>query len=79
MSKSSFEQQIAAAEQRYASRSFNKSQNQANLRVGGDWRKVETPQRVLRRINSLGLQELGSELIATETVTQPVRFCCETR
>ena len=73
MSKSSFEQQIAAAEQRYASRSFNKSQNQANLSVGGDWRKVETPQRVMRRINSLGLQELGSELIATETVTQPVQ------
>ena len=73
MSKSSFEQQIAATEERYASRRLNKSQNQVNLSVGGDWRKVETPQRVMRRITSLGLQELGSELIATEAVTQPVR------
>ncbi len=40
MSESSFEQQMAAAEQRYTSRSVNKSQNEANLTVGGDWRQV---------------------------------------
>ena len=73
MSESSFEQQMAAAEQRYASRSVNKTQNEANLTVGGDWRQVETPERVMRRITSLGLQELGSQLIATEAVTQPVQ------
>ncbi len=73
MSKSSFEQQMEAAEQRYASRSVNKSQNKTNLTIGGDWRQVETPERVMRRITSLGLQELGSKLIATEAVTQPVQ------
>ncbi len=73
MSQSSFEQQMAAAEQRYASRSNNRSQNEANLTVGGDWRQVETPERVMKRITDLGLQELGSKLIATEAVTQPIR------
>lgn len=73
MTKSSFKQQIAAAEARYAARSSHKSQNQVNFRVGGDWRQVESPQRVMRRINSLGLHELGSQLIATEAVTEPVR------
>jgi endonuclease G, mitochondrial len=72
MSQSSFEQQMAAAEQRYTSRSNNRRQNEANLTVGGDWRQVETPERVMRRITALGLQELGSQLIATETVTQSV-------
>lgn len=73
MSQLSFEQQMAASEQRYASRSVNRRQNEANLTIGGDWRKVETPERVMRRITSLGLQELGSKLIATEVVTQPVQ------
>lgn len=73
MSQSNFEQQMAAAEQRYASRSVNRSQNEVNLTIGGDWRQVETPKRVMRRITSLGLQELGSTLISTETVTQPVQ------
>jgi V8-like Glu-specific endopeptidase len=73
MSESSFEQQMAATERRYKSRSVNRSQNEANLTVGGDWRKVETPERVMQRIISLGLQELGSKLIATEAVTQPVQ------
>lgn len=73
MSKSSFEQQMAATEQRYASRSNNRSQNEANLTVGGDWRQVETPERVMKRIADLGLQELGSKLIATEAVTQPIQ------
>jgi V8-like Glu-specific endopeptidase len=73
MSQSSFEQQMAAAEQRYADRSSNRSQNEANLAVGGDWRQVETPERVMKRITDLGLQELGSKLIATEAVTQPIQ------
>jgi V8-like Glu-specific endopeptidase len=72
MNQSNFEQQIAAAEQRYTSRGINKSQNEANLTVGGDWRQVETPERVIQRINSLGLKELASQLIATEAVTQSV-------
>jgi V8-like Glu-specific endopeptidase len=73
MSQSTFEQQMSAVEQRYASRSVNKSQNEVNLTVGGDWRQVETPERVLQRINSLGLHELASQLIATEAVTQPIQ------
>ncbi len=73
MSQLSFEQQMVAAEQRYASRRVNKKQNEENLSVGGDWRLVETPDRVMRRITSLGLQELGSQLIATNAVTQPVQ------
>lgn len=73
MSQSSFKQQIAAAEQRYASHNTSQSQNKANLSIGGDWRKVETPERVMRRIMSLGLEELASKLIATEAVTQPVK------
>ena len=63
---------MAAAEQRYADRSSNRSQNEANLIVGGDWRQVETPERVMQRITDLGLQELGSKLIATDKVTQPI-------
>lgn len=72
MFQSSFKQQIAAAEQRYADQQASQSQNEANLSVGGDWRKVETPERVMRRITSLGLEKLASQLIATEAVTQPV-------
>ncbi|BAQ67154.1 trypsin-like peptidase domain-containing protein [Geminocystis sp. NIES-3709] len=73
MSQSSFEKQIAATEQRYADHSSNRSQNEANLKVGGDWRQVETPKRVMKRLIDLELQELASKLIATEMVTQPIQ------
>lgn len=73
MAESSFNQQRATTERRYASRTDDRRQNKANLTVDGDWRQVETPERVMRRITSLGLQELGSKLIATEAVTQSVQ------
>ena len=72
MTQSNFEEQIAATEQRYTTRSNNKIENEENLTVGGDWRQVETPERVMQRINALGLNKLASQLIATETVTQSV-------
>ena len=72
MSESTFEQQIANTEKRYKTRSAYKSQHQENLTVGGDWRQVETPERVMNRITTLGLQELGSHMIASDNATQPV-------
>jgi V8-like Glu-specific endopeptidase len=73
MSQSGFKQQMIAAEQRYASRSSSQRHNETNLSVGGDWRKVETPDRVMRRITSLGLHELASKFMATEDVTQSIQ------
>ena len=72
MTKSTFEQQIANTENRYESRSAYKIQHQENSTVGRDWRQVETPERLMNRITTLGLHELGSHLIASDDATHLV-------
>ena len=72
MTKSTFEQQIANTENRYESRSAYKIQHQENSTVGRDWRQVETPERLMNRITTLGLHKLGSHLIASDDATHLV-------
>ena len=59
---SSLLQQIESTEARYRARSEERGRRQDHLErlregAGGDWREVDEPQRVLRRLMSLGQQE----------------------
>ncbi|MEE9170267.1 MAG: trypsin-like peptidase domain-containing protein [bacterium] len=63
---------IEETEARYKRRSKDKNKRLANLKIGGDWRQVETPQRVLRRMVALGLDDLAGSALASEAVTEGV-------
>jgi endonuclease I/V8-like Glu-specific endopeptidase len=70
---SSLLQQIESTEARYRARSEERGRRQDHLErlregAGGDWREVDEPQRVLRRLMSLGQQEA----VAAAIVPAPV-------
>ncbi|MCH7497888.1 MAG: trypsin-like peptidase domain-containing protein [Candidatus Marinimicrobia bacterium] len=67
-----FGAQIEGTEARYEGRSAGQNQRQADMKLGGDWRKVETPQRVLHRMAALGLNQLAGSVMGAESVTQGV-------
>jgi hypothetical protein len=64
--------QIERTDARYRERQKEQENRNANIYLGGDWRKVETPQRVLRRMVALGLNDLAGTMMGTEAVTDGV-------
>jgi V8-like Glu-specific endopeptidase len=64
--------QIERTDERYYGRQKEQKKIKANIKLGGDWRKAETPQRVLRRMVTLGLNDLAGEIMATEAVAEGV-------
>ena len=59
--------QMEEAERRYAAHSARREERQLHLKTlghGGDWRKVDKPERILNRLNSLGMQDVASEAMA---------------
>ncbi len=62
---------VAETEKRYAKRARargSRRRNLATLGHGGDWRKVDEPERVMRRLLDLGLTAVASEAMAAEPV-----------
>ncbi|HEX6386056.1 MAG TPA: endonuclease [Anaerolineae bacterium] len=60
--------QMEEAERRYAMHAARREERQRNLDTlgdGGDWRKVDEPERILSRLNSLGMQDLAGEAMAS--------------
>lgn len=71
-SKELFSKRIKETEDRYKERSKDKDNRLLNQGVGGDWREVESPQRVLRRMVSMGLDDLAGSILGAEDVTKGV-------
>jgi V8-like Glu-specific endopeptidase len=67
-----FARQIAATEARYHESKLDKKTLNQNLGPEGDWRELETPQRVLKRMVRLGLSELAGSILGKEAVTEGV-------
>ena len=70
-------EQIERTLERYKERRKGQKKRESNIKFGGDWRKVETPSRVMRRMVALGLNELAGEMMATEAVTEGVESVME--
>lgn len=71
-SEESFKKRIDETELRFKKRSKNQKKRAANQGLGGDWRQVELPQRVLRRMYTMGLDDLAGSILGAEDVTKGV-------
>lgn len=59
--------QIEEAEHRYTAHTAQREERRHHLEAlgdGGDWRKVDEPERILNRLNGLGMQDLVIEAMA---------------
>lgn len=69
----SFASQLAKAEKRFVDRKSTVKSRAKNLTPEGDWRKIEDPKRVWRRMVSLGMREMAGTILASDTPAAPVR------
>ena len=67
-----FQKQIEGTENRYGRRRGEAEALRKNQELGGDWRQVETPERLLQRMIGLGLRNLAANVMAREAVTEGV-------
>lgn len=67
-----FSKQIKETEARYKKSDKEKGNRAVNQKLGGDWRQVESPQRVLRRMVTMGLDDLAGSILGSEDVTKGV-------
>jgi endonuclease G len=60
---------LLETQSRYQAREDEREVREKNLSKGGDWRKVDEPNRIRRRLEKLGMESVISEAMATtETV-----------
>ena len=62
--------QIETTEKRYYAKPEDKEKIVKDIKAGGDWRNIETPQRVLRRMVSLGMCDIAGDILGKEEVTE---------
>jgi endonuclease G, mitochondrial len=62
-----FKRQMEMAERRFAEHTAQREERAENLKTlgaGGDWRKVDDPERILNRLHSLGMVDEAREMAA---------------
>lgn len=63
------------ARERYDAQQKTREERLRNLERlgrGGDWRKVDSPERVRRRLTSLGRNDLIADLMSSEAINDPI-------
>ncbi len=68
----SLEKRLTETITRYRENETDRQTHEANLQQTGDWREVESPERLLNRMVALGLRRLAGSTMESDTVTQSV-------